>query len=88
MFRYSQKSNGHNDWRDLLEVELYACRAACSGLPTRQVIDLDGPHPTVKLVLSSPRAEQVILIGRATSVPFTAVPSGPQRHPRTTPRRP
>jgi hypothetical protein len=37
------------------------------------------PHPEVGLVPSQPGPTNVVLAGRATTVPFTAVPAGPQR---------
>ena len=33
------------------------CRAACGGLPTRQVVGMDGPHPPVEVVTIATRLE-------------------------------
>jgi hypothetical protein len=49
------------------------------GLPTKRLVTEDGPHPTVKVEPTARPDTGVILGGRATSVPFTAVPTGPQR---------
>jgi hypothetical protein len=43
------------------------------------VVTEDGPHPPVEAEPTAPRYARVILAGRATSVPFTAVLAGPQR---------
>jgi hypothetical protein len=37
------------------------------------------PHPAVELVPTLPGRTSVVLAGRATTVPFTAVLTGPQR---------
>ena len=49
------------------------------GLPTKRLVTADGPHPTVKVEPTARPDTGVILSGRATSVPFTAVPTGLQR---------
>ena len=38
-----------------------------------------GPHPAVKLVPTPPGPTNVVLVRRATTVPFTRAPTGPQR---------
>jgi hypothetical protein len=43
------------------------------------VVTEDGPHPPVKAEPTALRCARVILTGRATSVPFTAVLNGPER---------
>jgi len=43
------------------------------------VVAEDGPHPTVRVEPTAQAATRVILGGRATSVPFTAVLTGLQR---------
>jgi hypothetical protein len=45
------------------------------------VVTEDGPHPTLKVEPTTQPDTRAILAGRATSVPFTAVMTGP---PRTT----
>lgn len=39
----------------------------------------DGPHATVRVGANDTIADQLALTGRATSVPFTADTTGPQR---------
>jgi hypothetical protein len=46
------------------------------------VVTEDGPHPTVKVEPTAQQHTGVILGGRATSLPFTAVVSGSQRTTR------
>jgi hypothetical protein len=43
------------------------------------VITEDGPHPPVEAEPTASRYARVILAGRATSVPSTAVLNGPER---------
>jgi hypothetical protein len=43
------------------------------------VVTEDGPHPLVEAEPTAPQCARVILAGRATSVPFTAVLNGPER---------
>jgi hypothetical protein len=43
------------------------------------VVTEEGPHPTVRVEPTARPGTGVILAGRATSVPFTAVPNGPER---------
>jgi hypothetical protein len=47
-------------------------------LPTMVVVKRDGPHPVVDMVPTLPGSTNVVLAGRATTVPFTAVLPGPQ----------
>jgi len=56
------------------------------GLPSMAVVTKDGPHPGVKLRANGATGTGVILDGRATSVPFTAVLTLPNGQPRTRPR--
>lgn len=50
-----------------------------SRMPTRRRIVGDGPHPTLKVGAKGATLYQVVLTGRATSMPFTAVLTGPER---------
>jgi hypothetical protein len=43
------------------------------------VVAEDGPHGTVRVGVNDTTPDQVALTGRATSVPFTAVMTGPER---------
>jgi hypothetical protein len=43
------------------------------GLPKSRLVAEDGPHPTVKVGANGATVYKVVLAGRATSVPFTAV---------------
>jgi hypothetical protein len=54
------------------------CRAASAAWPPYR-LTRDGPHPPVKAELTAPRCARGILTGRATSVPFIAVTTGPER---------
>jgi hypothetical protein len=47
-------------------------------LANHAVVAEDEPHPQLRLVLTLPGFARVILAGRATSVPFTPVPTGHQ----------
>jgi hypothetical protein len=50
-----------------------------SRLANDAVVTEDGPHPPVEAEPTATRCSRVILAGRATSVPFTAVLNGPER---------
>ena len=52
---------------------------ALRAIAQETVVTEDGPHPPVKVEPSAPRCVRVILTGRATSVPFTAVSDGDER---------
>jgi hypothetical protein len=52
---------------------------ALQALAHEAVVTEDGPHPPVGAEPTAPQCARVILAGRATSVPFTAVLDGPQR---------
>jgi hypothetical protein len=52
---------------------------ALRALAHEAVVTEEGPHPTVRVEPTARPGTDVILDGRATSVPFTAVPNGPQR---------
>ena len=52
---------------------------ALRALAHEAVVTEDGPHPPVEAEPTVPRRARVILAGRATSVPFTAVLNGPER---------
>jgi hypothetical protein len=51
------------------------------GLAHEAASHKDGPHLTAKLVPTPAGCPTVILAGRATSVPFTAVLTSPERTP-------
>jgi hypothetical protein len=55
------------------------CRASFVSLPTRQASPGVGPHPTVDLVPTLASPMNVVLVVRATTVPFTPVMAGPER---------
>jgi hypothetical protein len=64
-------------------------RALRALAPHEAVVPEGGPHPPVEAEPTAPRYARVILVGRATSVPVTAVLNGPERtttkHPRPAP---
>jgi hypothetical protein len=55
------------------------CRGPFWALAHEAVVTEDGPHPLVEAQPTAPRYARVILAGRATSVPFTAVLNGPEQ---------
>jgi hypothetical protein len=56
-------------------------------LANEAVVTWNGLHPTLELEPSAPRANLVVLAGRATYVPQAAVTSGMQRTVTVTRRR-
>jgi hypothetical protein len=52
---------------------------ALQALAHEAVVTEGGPHPPVEAEPTAPRRARVILAGRATSVPFTAVLNSPER---------
>src|SRR6266508_1763478 len=79
-----------NEWRDYWKSKGRsdllpgAHRGACQRGrgPPRQRATEDGAHLRPRLEPTAPPRARVILAGRATSVPFTAVGTGPERTPR------
>ena len=55
------------------------CRRPATALANEAVVTGVGSHPSVELVPRLPGSTNVVLVRRATTVPFTAVPAGPQR---------
>src|SRR5215217_5425002 len=49
------------------------------GGANQAAVSLNGPHPRSSWKLAAPGASRVVLAGRATIVPFTAVLAGPER---------
>jgi hypothetical protein len=56
-----------------------SCRAVCNGLPTMRWLLRTGLTLQSRCKLEAPLCARIILVGRATSVPFTAVLAGPER---------
>jgi hypothetical protein len=52
---------------------------ALRALGNDAVVTEEGPYPTITVAPTAPRGARVILTGRATGVPFTAVLAGPER---------
>jgi hypothetical protein len=63
------------------ESHLTAAAGRRRPLPTRRVSPGVGAYPSVELVLTLPGSTNVVLVRRATTVPFTRVATGPQRTP-------
>jgi hypothetical protein len=60
-------------------IQLHPLPRALRALAHEPVVTENGPHPPVEAEPTAPRRATVILAGRATSVPFTAVLAGVER---------
>jgi len=56
-----------------------AAAPSCGALANEARVALDGPPPSLQLEPMAAMPSHVVLAGRATSVPFTAVITGPER---------
>jgi hypothetical protein len=65
-------------WRRL-GIPPAGCRGPATALANEAVVTGVGSHPSVERVPRLPGSTNVVLVRRATTVPFTAVPAGPQR---------